>query len=191
MKFKVGDRVEAVKDDCGVKQGDKGTVIGIADKGADNISVEFDRNIRGHAGGLYGTKTGKIGHCRWLHPCDIILIAQPSIHITADKDGKTTHAVLKEGSEVVKMAKSVCAPGDTYSFETGANIACRRLYDPSYTPAAEPELQTTWAAFEQLARPLVKWLNNFNPHHKIIIEPDGAELMGGEMSVHIEDYIKD
>lgn len=48
-----------------------------------------------------------------------------SIHITTD--GKTTHAVLKEGGRVTKRAKAICSPHDEFDFETGARIAFDRL----------------------------------------------------------------
>jgi hypothetical protein len=46
--------------------------------------------------------------------------------------------------------------------------------------------------FEALSKPLIKFLNdNFNPHSKIIIEPDGAEVVSGEMSVRTQEFILD
>jgi hypothetical protein len=48
-----------------------------------------------------------------------------SIHITTD--GKTTHAILKEGGKVSKRAKAVCSPRDKFDFNTGARIALDRL----------------------------------------------------------------
>jgi len=46
--------------------------------------------------------------------------------------------------------------------------------------------------FEDLAKPLVKWLNaNGNPHSVIIIETDGARLMMGLCSVPIVEFIED
>lgn len=37
---------------------------------------------------------------------------------------------------------------------------------------------------EKLAKPLAEWLNkNFNPHTKIIIECNSAEVVSGEMCV--------
>jgi hypothetical protein len=47
--------------------------------------------------------------------------------------------------------------------------------------------------FEELARPMLKWLcENCNPHSTVIITPTTAELLGGEMSVGIiMDYVKD
>ena len=48
-----------------------------------------------------------------------------SIHITTD--GKTTHAVLKDGGKVTKRAKAVCSPHDEFDFNTGARIALDRL----------------------------------------------------------------
>jgi hypothetical protein len=47
-------------------------------------------------------------------------------------------------------------------------------------------------ALEEAAKPLVKWLNdNVNPHHYVIVEPTGAELVSGECRVKIEEYLKD
>lgn len=46
--------------------------------------------------------------------------------------------------------------------------------------------------FESLAKPLVKFLNdNYHPHVSIIITPDSAEILSGEMAFHTEEYIKD
>lgn len=40
---------------------------------------------------------------------------------------------------------------------------------------------------EELAKPLNEWLQkNFSPHHKIIIECDGAEVVAGEIGVPFE-----
>lgn len=48
------------------------------------------------------------------------------------------------------------------------------------------------AEFQAAAAPLIKWLNdNGNPHHKIIVECNGAELVSGEIYVPVKDYIKD
>lgn len=46
--------------------------------------------------------------------------------------------------------------------------------------------------FEELARPLIKYLNdNFHPHATIIITPRDAEIVIGECAFQTEDYIKD
>lgn len=46
--------------------------------------------------------------------------------------------------------------------------------------------------FEEAAKPLVKFLcENFNPHATVIVTPTGAELVQGEMSVKIEEFLKD
>lgn len=46
--------------------------------------------------------------------------------------------------------------------------------------------------FEDLAKPLVKWLNeNCHPHVKAVVESDGAELLEGVCRVKIEEFIKD
>lgn len=46
--------------------------------------------------------------------------------------------------------------------------------------------------FEELTRPLIKWINEeFNPHAKIIIDVDSAEVVCGEMAFKTDDYIMD
>lgn len=47
--------------------------------------------------------------------------------------------------------------------------------------------------FEELCRPVIKWLNeNVHPHHRVIITTTGAELFEGQMCTpQILDYIKD
>jgi len=46
--------------------------------------------------------------------------------------------------------------------------------------------------FEQLARPLIKFLNdNFGPHAHIIITTDSAEIASGLCAFATDDYIKD
>lgn len=44
----------------------------------------------------------------------------------------------------------------------------------------------------EAAKPLVKFLNeNYNPHCKVIVEVDGVEIVSGEVTVKIEEFIKD
>jgi len=46
--------------------------------------------------------------------------------------------------------------------------------------------------FTEASKPLVKWLNeNCNPHSKVIVENDRAELVSGECMVKIDEFIKD
>lgn len=46
--------------------------------------------------------------------------------------------------------------------------------------------------FEELTRPLIKWLNdNYHPHHTIIIEPTGAELLESQAVFPTNEYIHD
>jgi hypothetical protein len=46
--------------------------------------------------------------------------------------------------------------------------------------------------FKELARPLVKFINDeFDPHTEIVIDCDSARILSGEYSVPIKDYIKD
>lgn len=46
--------------------------------------------------------------------------------------------------------------------------------------------------FEELARPLIKFLNdNFHPHVSVAVDTGRAELLEGKCSFVTEDYIKD
>lgn len=46
--------------------------------------------------------------------------------------------------------------------------------------------------FQELVRPLVKWLNeNYHPHVVVYIEPTGAQLYEGIMGVPVTEFIKD
>lgn len=46
--------------------------------------------------------------------------------------------------------------------------------------------------FEELSKPLIKWLNdNCNPHARIIVDVTGAELVYGECNFYTQEYIKD
>lgn len=47
-------------------------------------------------------------------------------------------------------------------------------------------------AMKEAATPLVKFLNdNCHPHTKVIVEPDGAEILESSASVLITEFIKD
>ena len=47
-------------------------------------------------------------------------------------------------------------------------------------------------SFEDLARPLIKWINdNANPHAVILIDATSAVLYSGEKSITTEEFIKD
>lgn len=49
----------------------------------------------------------------------------------------------------------------------------------------------THKSFIKAIEPLVKWLNeNANPHCKVIVQTDGAELVVGEMCVQVTKFIK-
>ncbi len=46
--------------------------------------------------------------------------------------------------------------------------------------------------FKELTSPLIRFLNeNCNPHAKIIIETDSAELLMGECAFYTKEFIKD
>jgi hypothetical protein len=48
------------------------------------------------------------------------------------------------------------------------------------------------AEFEELVRPIMKWMaDNLHPHTKIIIEANSAELLEGDMAVQTNEYLID
>ena len=53
--------------------------------------------------------------------------AYPAIVITTD--GTTTTATLREGKQVLRTAKAVCAPDDTYDHAADAKLALERLME--------------------------------------------------------------
>ena len=125
-KFKIGDRVRAVKEYDGNKNivGKIGTVIELCDYCTYNICVEFD-NIIGFACHNCGGK-GKDGHCWWCSDC----ILEPVRHnekIVITTDGETTTAKMYNGKTVIKTATAKCIPDDKFDFVTGAKIAFDRL----------------------------------------------------------------
>jgi hypothetical protein len=98
-----------------------------------------------------------------------------SIHITTD--GKTTHAVLKEGGKVTKRAKAICSPHDEFDFETGARIAFDRLC----TSLAE---NSAFKGVREVKRPakVGDWVKFIKDHggyltpgsiHRVVSERDG------------------
>jgi len=60
----------------------------------------------------------------------------------------------------------------------------------------EKEHRSTFAydssAFENAAKPLIKWLNdNANPHASVVVDAGSATLFTGELYVHTDEYLKD
>lgn len=48
------------------------------------------------------------------------------------------------------------------------------------------------AEFEELVRPVMKWMSeNLHPHTKIIIEANVAELLEGDMVIQTNEYLID
>ena len=132
MKFKVGDRVKAVDNIGQFPNGALGTVDRV-DPGKTRLGycVHFDD---GHRLWCYTDKT------------EAAPVASPKIVITAD--GKTTLARLYEGNKVVKRSEAKCNPADTFSFQTGAELAFKRLFETAkpgptnkYEAMSDEELQ--------------------------------------------------
>ena len=48
------------------------------------------------------------------------------------------------------------------------------------------------SSFEDVVKPVIKWLNeNANPHTSVSIDATSAHLLTGEISIHMEEFIKD
>jgi len=47
-------------------------------------------------------------------------------------------------------------------------------------------------SFEEVTRPLIKWLaENVHPHHSVIVTSTHAELLEGQQVISTEEYLKD
>lgn len=47
-------------------------------------------------------------------------------------------------------------------------------------------------AFEESARPLIKWLaENVHPHHHVVVTSTSAQLLQGQMSMSDESFLRD
>ena len=140
-KFKIGDRVKAVKEYDGNKNivGKIGTVIALYDYGTGNIGVEFDDKI------AFGVHTcggkGKDGHCWWCSD-DTLEPVRRNEKIVITTDGKTTTAKMYDGKTVTKTATSKCSPDDKFDFDTGAKIAFERLTGTPKVTEEKPLLNT-------------------------------------------------
>ena len=140
-KFKIGDRVKAVKEYDGNKNivGKIGTVIALHGYGADNIGVEFDDKI-GFDGHTCGGK-GKYGHCWWCSD-DTLEPVRRNEKIVITTDGKTTTAKMYAGKSIIKTATAKCSPDDEFVFITGAKVAFERLTGTPKVTEEKPLLNT-------------------------------------------------
>lgn len=121
-KFKVGDRVVAVKAPDGKKElvGCVGTVRTICG-GRLSVGVEFNKpGFYSH--NLCGAIIKATGW--WCEENSLELVSQKVIIIT---DGSKTCATLYEGDKMVKTAKAKRNKEDAFDFATGARLAFDRL----------------------------------------------------------------
>lgn len=51
--------------------------------------------------------------------------------------------------------------------------------------------ETADADFEEIARPVIAFMNTVHPHHMMVVTSTGAELLEGQKSFTTKDYIKD
>ena len=143
VKFKIGDRVKAIKEYSGNYEivGKIGTIVGICGFNCGLIGVEFDDKIG--VGGHDCEGKGKYGHCWWCH--DYILEPVPVVNekIVITTDGKTTTAKIYANKSVIKTATAKCSPDDKFDFVTGAKISFDRLTGKYY------EKSFNWDAFKR------------------------------------------
>lgn len=59
-------------------------------------------------------------------------------------------------------------------------------------PAALTDAQLDARPFEEIARIVIKWLNdNHHPHTSMLVTPTDAELFEGVKALQTTDYVKD
>lgn len=129
MKFKVGDRVKVTNDNWGVGLKDKiGTIVDVDNEHSEGgIGIEFENFKGGHeCGGHAKSRQG------WYYPVKNIESVslsnnQKSIHITFSEN--STHAVLKDGNNVIKQSTVGLYHGDEYKFEVGVMEVVKKLLD--------------------------------------------------------------
>lgn len=122
MKYKVGDKVRIVSKwvhGCNENpegRMDKwlGKVMTIRAVDCDCYLMEEDKHER-----LYGW--------HWFEPAIAGLAETFNHKIIITSDGKETLARMYDGKTVVKSAKAICCPDDTFDFKTGAELAFDRL----------------------------------------------------------------
>ena len=141
-KFKIGDRVKAIKEYDGNENivGKIGTVIIMFDHVRDQIGVEFDDTI-GFGGHSCGGR-GKDEHCWWCSD-RILEPVRDNEKIVITTDGTTTTAKMYSGKSIIKTATAKCSPDDKFDFVTGAKIAFDRLTGKYY------EKSFDWNAFKR------------------------------------------
>jgi hypothetical protein len=128
-EFKVGDRVKLIKDNWNNNlEGQIGIIVDVKNKEHEGgVGIEFNNFKSGHE--CKGNAKEGQG---WYYPIENIEIIlannnSKSIHITFDNN--TTHAVLKDGKDVIKRAKVGLYYEDEYKFETGVIEVVKKLLD--------------------------------------------------------------
>lgn len=132
LKYKVGDRVLAT-DNIGINsEPAPGTIVKINATYRRPYGVEYDKYPKAC---LWSTVHGYYKPKK-KQPV-IVMKKQPVIVITSD--GKTTTATKRLDKKVICTATARCSDDDTFDFNTGAELAFKRLRDkekpvPKETP---------------------------------------------------------
>lgn len=114
MKFNVGDPVLAIDNIGPVREWTTGIVSELPSHSFGNYRVRFADGCN-----LY------IKDSNSIKP----LYGDGGKKVVITTEGKTTLARLYEGGKVVRSAEAKCSPSDAFSFQTGAELAFKRLFE--------------------------------------------------------------
>jgi hypothetical protein len=124
-KFKVGDRVRAIKEDDGNTRiiGKTGTVKkNWSFHGEPICDIEFDEYVNGL------DLDGRCEHGKgWSCFETTLEPVHDNSKIVITTDGKRTTAKLYDGKKFIKSAEAICSLDDEFDFNIGAAIALERL----------------------------------------------------------------
>lgn len=131
-KFKVGDKIKALSDDY---------MFNSKENGWEGIITESGNGV--YLAKITNSKCGWLGQICHIMMCDESDFKKiNSVIVITEKEGVTT-AILKEDNKEIKRAVAKCNPSDTYDFQTGAEVALKRLSDENYMkPKKQPKEPT-------------------------------------------------
>jgi uncharacterized protein (DUF39 family) len=79
----------------------------------------------------------------------------------------------------------------------GNVLRCGVCHEIAYTttssiPVKSKELKHyKLKEFEEIVTPVIKYMNEFHPHHTLVITNSSAELSEGKLGIHNDSFIKD
>lgn len=130
QKFKIGDHVRFTRNVIGYPCKDCTGKVTDADSVGCEVTLDTPLKV-----GVFETRTWIWDYHRNLEL--VMPEKQPVIVITSD--GKTTTAIKRLGKKVIHTATAVCSDNDTFDFNTGAELAFKRLCETEMPAPKEPE----------------------------------------------------